>query len=244
MHQAFKKIACVLSRYAAFYHCKAQCPAHIDGADHVQTEPCTSNVDNRCLALWCPRGTRMKIRTDAAFILKVYGGTYLFRSFLNRWKHRLFPLLDQFRVLLICTKQWLLTAQPKLAKQPPDGCNAQLYAKLSFDNDSNHCSGPKRKGELHLNRIFIDNGAINPSNLRSFELCGPTSSGTGFQTVPTAGPIPSKPVVNAGSRETQSLYDFFGAFSILDPLYGTDTNFFQCLRAELSSIQRFHGSAV
>ncbi|MDD2316868.1 MAG: hypothetical protein PHD57_05925 [Desulfobacterales bacterium] len=177
---------------------------------------------------------------NPAFILKIEGRPDLLRPLFDLRKHSLFPLLNHIGILLIRTKQRPLAAQAQPAQQPADGCVAELDSKLPVNQNTDHPSSPKRKGKLHLKGIVVNHHPVNPGQLASAELLRTARSDAGFQPVPSPGPVTSKPVVNAGSRKTQGFYDFFGAFPILNPLNGSDADFFHSLWAELSSILCFH----
>lgn len=164
----------------------------------------------------------------------------MLRPLFDLRKHSLFPLLNHIGILLIRTKQRPLAAQAQPAQQPADGCVAELDSKLPVNQNTDHPSCPKRKRKLHLKWVVVNHRPVNPGQLASAELLGPARSNAGFQPVPSPSPVTSKPIVNAGSRKTHGFDDFFGTFSVLNPLNGSNADFFQRLWAELSSILRFH----
>src|SRR5210317_1391141 len=120
MHQFFKKVADNHCSHSALVNHKPQMPTCADGCNHISAKSSSTNFYYWRFSLCSPSGTRMKVRSNTGFILKVNRGTKFFGSLFDLRKNSLLPVFDSFRILLVGSIKGLLTTETHLMQKATD----------------------------------------------------------------------------------------------------------------------------
>lgn len=213
----------------------------INGRNQIHFVSGFSGDKNGCLPPWSPGCARVIIGSNRRFIAKV-NLCFLFASkLLYRWKIPSHPFDDQKFILLEIPTYRSLWTQSKLFEQPTSRHFRQTNIKFSFDQVTNHATGPQRKFKFHLPRIDSYDQAINLLQLVGKKLRCLTRYFATAESFYTAFPILHNPLRNARPCEPQSFNNDLRALTSCNTLYSSDTNSFKSLAIYFPSIKFIHG---
>lgn len=236
--ETLEEVAERMSRYRPFLNHEAKMAQSIDRRQHVERETRSRRLHDRRLPLGRPGGSAMMIRANPRFVRKEDERAFLLGTGCNSRELLFAPLLDQHGILLPRSIQGALGREAQLLHQAPYRGLTELDTKFPEDQLPNHAQGPKSKLKLQLKRVLGPQKAGELRQLLASQFRRCTRDRLGFERLNPAGVVRRNPAIDGPSIDAQPGCNSFRAFSGLDPFYGSDPHFFQCLVGVCSSVDR------
>src|ERR1700746_2113194 len=131
VHEAAQKFAEAIGVHGSFDHHEPQLTLRTDRRHHVQAETLPSHGHHRRAASRSPGRSRMKVGSNARFVLEEDRRALLAGQGTDPRKLLAQPLLHQRAILLERTVQGLLAGETELSQESSHSRAAQPHTKLS-----------------------------------------------------------------------------------------------------------------
>jgi len=244
MQESLEKIDEDFRSQVVLRHHEAEGALGIDGGEQVELEPRPRGLDDGRLALLCPGGAGMVIRTDGGFVAEIDAGSSSLGHSLDPGVVLSHPGQDQFPLLLRGAPLRALRSQPDLLQKASHRNLAQANIEFPPDQLPDHGAGPQSKGKLQLQGIAADNAFVDDLQLLPAQLRSPARGRAGFECLDSPFAVPGNPFIDPGPGQPKSLNDDLGTLSSLDPLHGPDSNLLQGLPVQFAPIEFSHEHSI